>query len=264
MPSRSQFLIAAFAGLLCCTISQAQVRTTTATIRQPIPSPSQLIVRSGASGATGSAGSAAQTPKQAHSVGSLRNGRVPARLGTGAHSFDFDGTSGVPGLGFDFPHLAAISGGAGNSFGHSGHNGRRGQEAIVPIFFGGYPYYYDDSGTDQQEQPAVQQTAPQPQIIVIQQPVAAQAATDAGNNATDLPVATQAAAAEAPVRDVGDFILVRRDGRILFASLFSVVGTQLQYVSPDGLRHTLAVSEIDTGATQQMNEARGTSVLIQN
>jgi hypothetical protein len=69
---------------------------------------------------------------------------------------------------------------------------------------------------------------------------------------------------QAPVRDVGDFILVRRDGRILFASIFSVVGTQLQYVTPEGIRRTLAIADLDAAATQQINEARGTTLQFQN
>ncbi len=41
-------------------------------------------------------------------------------------------------------------------------------------------------------------------------------------------------------------------------------GTQLQYVTPEGIRHTLAMSDLDAGATQEMNEARGTTVQIHN
>jgi hypothetical protein len=63
---------------------------------------------------------------------------------------------------------------------------------------------------------------------------------------------------------VGDFILVRRDGRILFASIFSVDGAQLQYVTPEGIRRTMTLSDLDINATQQLNEARGTTVQIHN
>lgn len=138
----------------------------------------------------------------------------------------------------------------------------------MPIFFGGYPYYGDDTGYDQPEQqpaqPVVQQSSPQPQIIVIQQPVSSQPqVTSSGNEAENLPASGPESEA-APIRDVGDFILVRRDGRILFASIFSVVGTQLQYITPEGIRHTVAVSDLDADATEQMNEARGTTVQIHN
>jgi hypothetical protein len=176
-----------------------------------------------------------------------------------------DAFSGVPGLGFDFPHLAAISGGLHGSspirFGHDGHH-REG--SFIPIFFGGYPYYADDTGYDQPEQPSEQQPQPQPQIIVIQQPVPAQQAADSASNAVSDSAPEVAAQAALPARDVGDFILVRRDGRILFASIFSVVGAQLLYVTPEGIRHSIAMSDLDADATQQMNEARGTTVQIHN
>jgi hypothetical protein len=66
----------------------------------------------------------------------------------------------------------------------------------------------------------------------------------------------------APIREVGEFILVRRDGSILFASAFSVIGAQLRYVTPEGIRRTLPLAELDAVATQDMNEARGTTVQL--
>jgi len=187
------------------------------------------------------------------------SGRVATGFSPLANSVDYGTDYGVPGLGFDYVHLAAISRGLqnGSSF-RSGRHGHRSDGTFVPILFGGYPYYYDDQGYDPSTQPAQPQ---QPQIIVIQQPVPAQA------GGPDLPAdATKPAAQEAqePVRDVGEFILVRRDGRILFASMFSVVGTQLRYVTPEGIRHTLEMADLDADATQQMNEARGTTIQIHN
>jgi hypothetical protein len=174
------------------------------------------------------------------------------------------GFDGVPGLGFDFPHLAAISGAQrNNSSMHFVHHGFRGQGSFVPILFGGYPYY-GDLGYDQPEQQPAQQLQPQPQIIVIQQPVPPQQAVDTRSDTGNFSALTPEPQAAAPVRDVGDFLLVRRDGRILFASVFSVVGKQLQYVTPEGVRHTLAMSDLDADATKQMNEARGTTLQIQN
>jgi hypothetical protein len=61
------------------------------------------------------------------------------------------------------------------------------------------------------------------------------------------------------VRDVGEFILVRRDGKILFASVYSIIGSDIRYVTPEGFRHTLPVAELDVDATRAMNEARGTT-----
>jgi hypothetical protein len=62
----------------------------------------------------------------------------------------------VPGLGFDYPHLAAISGSSLRT-GSFRAGFTDGSSFITPVFLGGYPYEY---------QPAPQQ----PQVIIIQQP----------------------------------------------------------------------------------------------
>ena len=49
-----------------------------------------------------------------------------------------------------------------------------------------------------------------------------------------------------------------------FASAFSIVGDQLRYVTPEGIRHSVPMAEMDPDATQQMNEARGTTVQLHN
>jgi hypothetical protein len=206
-----------------------------------------------------------QASQQASVLQISPSGRITSGFAPDANSFSFDSTSGVPGLGFDYPHLAAISGAlANNSSSHFGHNGHHGQGSFVPILFGGYPYYYDELGYDQPQQQVVQQSQPQPQIIVIQQPVPAQQSSDSERDAGNVSAPVTESQAAVPIPDVGDFILVRRDGRILFASAFSVLGSQLQYVTPEGIRHTLAISDLDADATQQMNEARGTTVQLRN
>lgn len=43
-----------------------------------------------------------------------------------------------------------------------------------------------------------------------------------------------------------------------------LTGPQLTYVTPEGIRRMLPLSDLDADATQQMNEARGTSVQIHN
>jgi hypothetical protein len=76
----------------------------------------------------------------------------------------------VPGLGFDFVHLAAVS--AGLNFTQPVFVSRRhlldtgffNYGFVTPVFFGGFPYYSDF----QEYQPPPQQA---PQVIVIQQPV---------------------------------------------------------------------------------------------
>ena len=263
MISKFHISTAALGGILACSLAGAQMRDGSSSLRRPSVH-ARPAARASAN-STGNAGAAVPSSPQASMIQISPSGRITSGFVPFLNSFNFDGTSGVPGLGFDFPHLAAISGGLGNNpFSRLGHNGRRGQGSFAPILFGGYPYYYDDLGYDQSEQQTVPQSQPQPQIIVIQQPVPAQQGADSGSDAGNLSASAPAPPADVPIRDVGDFILVRRDGRILFASVFSVDGAQLQYVTPEGIRRTLALSDLDADATQQMNEARGTTVQIHN
>lgn len=261
MISRIHLFAAALAGVLVCSVAGAQAHhAPESTPLSRFSGHARSTARASANFA-GATATGSQANQQASVIQISASGQILAGAGPIANSISFDG---VPGLGFDYPHLAAISGALRNNpSSHFGHNQHRGQGSFVPILFGGYPYY-DDFGYEQPEQQPAQQSPPQPQIIVIQQPVPAQQGGDTERGAGNLSAALSESPAPAPVSDVGDFILVRRDGRILFASVFSVVGTQLQYVTPEGIRRTLAMADLDAAATQQMNEARGTSLQIHN
>ena len=261
-------------GFLACTMAGAQARNGSSPAGRT-PEHAGTPAKAPAA-STGAPVTVIPANRQARVVQVPANARMVSGFASDGDSFNFD-TSGSPGLGFDFPHLAAIGGASRRGSFHGGRRNHLDQGAFVPVFFGGfpyypYPYYSDDTVYDQAEQqPAqqyIQQSAPQPQIIVIQQPVPAQqqgaGAADAGIAAAGRDSSIPDSRAAAPVRDVGDFILVRRDGRVVFASVFSVVGNQLLYVTPEGIRHTLAVSDVDSDATREMNEARGTTVQIHN
>lgn len=71
-----------------------------------------------------------------------------------------------------------------------------------------------------------------------------------------------AARASEPLRDVGEFVLVRRDGRLLFAVAFSAEGDQLIYITREGVRRSLPLAELDIEATRRMNEERGTTLRL--
>lgn len=267
MISKWRAVGAGLAGLLVSFVAGAQTHGSALSGRM-----ASVHVRSGGSAAPVQprvSGTARQTMLPAGRQASVTFVSSSGRVTSGfAPTGDFAGfeTDDVPGLGFDYTHLAAVSGALHNGSFRFGHHEHNGGGSFVPILFGSYPFYYDDSGYDQPayEQSPQQQTEPQPQIIVIQQPAPAQPAANSGSEA-EVPAATASAAPpEEPVRDVGEFILVRRDGRILFASMFSVVGEQVLYITPEGMRRTIAVEELDADATQQMNEARGTTVQIHN
>jgi hypothetical protein len=251
-------LAMAVAGFLFCSVAGAQTRGGSAPARMPASRP------------TPAAFTTPRPVRQATVVRVSANGQVTSGF-----------ANGVPGLGFDYSHLAAIRGGFRHGpSGNLGRGGHHRQSSFVPLFIGGYPYYYggvygDTNGdsyadssdyAEPQQQVQQQYQAPPPQVIVIQQPVPAAASQqDMGNDSgSQMPVAPLPAAPAAVAHDVGEFILVRKDGRILFASAFSVGGDQLHYVTPEGIRRSLPMAEVDADATQQMNEARGTALQLRN
>jgi len=154
-----------------------------------------------------------------------------------------DFTGQVPGLGFDFEHLAAISGNLAEKAlidpatqAELALAERLNRGVGEPAFFlSGYggeaPVAYETP--EPQPQPA-------PQIIIVQPP----------------------ATAPAPLPDASDFLLVLKNGAMVSAVAFTRQGDQLVYVTKEGNRRTMSVSGIDTDATSKVNEARGTPLKL--
>jgi hypothetical protein len=127
--------------------------------------------------------------------------------------------------------------------------------------FGGGGYILWDGGgyavpQQAEEPPDESAPAPQPQVIVVQVPASGQA------------TAAKAASPEAeeeqtpPLPDEGQFILVMRDGSQIKAAAFTRSADTIIYISPDGLRHTIALSDLDTGATLRLNSERGSQLQL--
>lgn len=164
----------------------------------------------------------------------------------------------VPGLGFNYEHLVAVSPSSRDRFGHL-----RSGRVITPIFFGGLPYYgdpyygdyggYDGAPMEPQPQPA------QP-LFILQTPQG----IPQGDPVAPAPQVTNAAPEAHPVPDAGEFILVRRDGQVAMAVAFTTAGGRLTYISREGTRRSFALSELDKDATVQMNEANGTTLTLPN
>jgi hypothetical protein len=188
----------------------------------------------------------------ARAVASRPRSHSPSRVGTPLHP-NFAPIRGVPGLGFDFQHLAAISRPIRDRF---GREHRQILPFIAPVF-GTLPLYDSfDSETPDYYDEAEQQ----PQFIMSpQQP---QAAAPAPREAA--PVAPPAAAQfpAPPPPELGQLILVRRDGQVLLAVAFTTVRGQLTYITREGTRRSFPVSELDKTATREMNDANGTSVSL--
>jgi hypothetical protein len=189
------------------------------------------------------------------SVSGGRGVRVAHRIATPLNP-SFATIRGVPGLGFDFEHLVAISRASPNRFGRA-----RRVPFITPLFFDqGFPGYYDyDYGYDQGVPYDAQ---PQPPVVPIQQPPQAFAQP---SDAQPLPAQTPAQAVpEAPPPEIGQLILVRRDGQVVLAVAFTTAAGRLTYITRDGARHSFPVAELDQETTRQMNDANGTTVALPN
>jgi hypothetical protein len=174
-----------------------------------------------------------------------RGGR-PARRGTGvpfnSDQVDFQN---VPGLGFDYAHLAAIS----------GNRRVRGSR-----FKSGFPFGF--SGFLLSPPVIVEEvTAAEPQQSVVEE----EAPADAALADPERSIRSRAHAAApqeslappAPQPDVEQYVFVRRDGGLVFAVAYSWDNGTLRYVTPEGFRRTIASDALDLTATQQFNEQRG-------
>lgn len=187
-----------------------------------------------------------------------RPGFAPPLVGTPLNP-NFAPLRGVPGLGFDFEHLAAIERPFRGRFGR-GDRDRGG--FFTPLFFDGLPLYYPGGYPYDTENPydnAVPDNytgAAQPPIFVVPQP---QPNTSAPAETAPRQVATPQAPPPPPP-ELGQLILVRSDGQVLLAVAFTVRNGQLSYITNEGTKRSFPVSELDKQATQQMNDANGTSV----
>jgi hypothetical protein len=159
----------------------------------------------------------------------------------------------VPGFGFDFTHLAAVNQNLDVRALIDPVTQLRLRQAerlsretpfISPIFFPAF-----DSG-----EPVVLEQPQQqpPQVIIVQQPVAIQPAPQV--------VAEERtpAAPQAPLPDIGEFILVLRSGSQISAIAFTQQDNRIVYITRQGVRRAVPLDQLDTAATVRINEERGT------
>ncbi|MGA3292890.1 MAG: hypothetical protein ABSE45_02770 [Candidatus Acidiferrales bacterium] len=119
--------------------------------------------------------------------------------------------------------------------------------------FGGSGFYLLGGGgyylPDETDQPPQQQSQ-QPQIIVLQQAPAnqeeaAQSEPEAEPEGALLP-------------DVGQFTLVLRNGSQIQAVAFTRSNDRIIYITAEGNRRAIPISDLDSDATVRINEERGT------
>jgi len=153
----------------------------------------------------------------------------------------------VPGLGFDYAHVAAVHPQGINGRGRNG----RFAYAYFPFYGGGY--YLPVSGDDVEEGPVAET-----QVVDNGQPEPMQTAGRPGDYESRSSRAV-------PSKDVIEeeeaepYVFVRRDGTVFFATAYAWENGTLRYITSEGLRHSLTVDKLDLDATQQFNEQRGLS-----
>ncbi|MEQ1352724.1 MAG: hypothetical protein ABLT11_01835, partial [Candidatus Acidiferrum sp.] len=154
----------------------------------------------------------------------------------------------VPGLGFDYSHVAATRPGGVNGRHHHGNN--RNDGAVLFPFFGGGGYFVP-TGSDVMADYGAEG---QPVEEADDEEGAAPAERPARvYNVDRLP----ALGPPAPQRDVPEYIFVRRDGTVFFAVAYTWESGSLRYVSSEGLSRSVSRETLDLNATQQFNEQRG-------
>jgi hypothetical protein len=157
----------------------------------------------------------------------------------------------APGLGFDFTHLAAINANLATQaiidpltqyqLALAESLPRVQPTGFIPAYSGG----------------AVVVAPAQPQVIVVQQPVPQPAATQQ-TAAAPAPAPRAAGPPAPPLPDVGEFLLVLRDGKVIHAVAFSKEGNQIVYITAQGMRLAVAVDQLNLEATEKRNAERGT------
>jgi hypothetical protein len=154
-----------------------------------------------------------------------------------ANNSFFNECSGAPGLGFDYTHFFAV---------HPNCNHTVLGGVVLPFVGGGFYVpmpYYDNSQVQPQQQ---QQTE----------------ANNAGESKEENESSEAAEGQEAHIYNppVSDYVFVKRDGTKIFAVAYSLTNDKLQYVSKDGLRHTLSLDALDYEATEKSNEELGNTI----
>lgn len=160
-------------------------------------------------------------------------------------SRDFEATSGidfdnVPGLGFDFPHLAATRPG------NTGRHQRARVGSFIPFFNGGFFFPPTPVVVDEGAQALPAESEPvqttRPMRTERREPEA---------------VAEQAEAGVA--MDNTQYVFVRRDGSVFFAVAYSWEKGTLRYITGQGIRGSVGRDTLDLDATRRFNEERGLS-----
>jgi len=151
---------------------------------------------------------------------------------------------GVPGLGFDYAHYAAVHPNAGQAHFRTG--------SVMPFVGGGIfvpTVGYVEPGVA--AEPAVEEEQSE---IAASPEMAETAPVEQAPAASRTRAKSNSAVVASP-----EYIFVRRDGTVFFAVAYSWMNGNLQYVTQDGFRKLAPLGTLDLDATVQFNEQRGLS-----
>ena len=160
----------------------------------------------------------------------------------------------VPGLGFDYPHLAAV----GPKHGQNGR-GRAGFRQTVPFGFGGYLITSPEIVVENpQAVEEAQETAAEQGDGDLQAQFedAQRRAFRAGQQSMAQKAEPEPPAPE-PAADPASYVFVMRDGTMVFAVAYTWENGTLKYVTPEGQRKSVAADSLDMNATTKFNESQG-------
>jgi hypothetical protein len=206
-----------------------------------------LVVHPGANRGTGSRSASASATRNSND--SFGSGGDPLSVQDLLNPF--------PGFGFNFEHLSALNQDLGIKALIDPATQARlavAQRLLRTTRFSPGFFLLDGGGSYAVPVDADQQPQAQQPIIIVQQPAPQQVA--------ELPPSQpEPAEAAAPLPDEGEFTLVLRSGKQLQAAAFTRLSDKIVYITPDGGRRTVAVGDIDSDATQRVNQERG--VLLQ-
>ena len=187
-------------------------------------------------------------------------GRRPAHHNNfvSSHSLGATDFQDVPGLGFDFPHLPATTG--------NRHAHRRNFDNTFPLGFSGFllgapSVIVEEAQPESQSE--LQQSDPEDALAEnARESEAVRLGRSRSRRAENVPASRDSISREneepAPQKNVAQFVFVKRDGSLIFAVGYSWDTKQtLRYVTPDGLRRSIAREALDLHATEEFNEQRG-------
>lgn len=155
----------------------------------------------------------------------------------------------APGLGFDFPHLAAVGG-------NRRHRGERfgAGFGLGGFLFGAPPVILEEMQPAETQEPAEDEVAAENAARAERLRRAYAQRSIAPPPSSEQPAAPAVASTE---EQPPEYVFVRRDGGLLFAVAYSWENGTLRYVTREGMRRTVARDAIDLPATEQFNEQRG-------